>query len=369
MLQKLTKLALAGLAALAVSGPALAANPLTMSQDELVAQAKSEGQLTWYVWYFQPEFREQVKAFEDEYGIKVNIPDITSGDDAVKKVLAEAGRDTGDVDVLAMGGDTTNRLDMQKLFYGPILPVMPDHAALTDKINGGDGKGYAVAYWGNQTGMAYDSNRVRADTLPQTIGQLSDWMKAHPGQLGFNYENGGSGPSFIENVVRNVLGLKPGDTVEGTPDMSAAWKWFNDRKDEFVITGSNADSLTRLNSGEFLMVPAWEDQLFSLQKSNTVGKQIKLYIPEWGMNGGGNVVAIPANAPHKAAALLFAEWLTSAKTQTAFNQRFGTAPTNTGADDSKALVPNSERVNSRLWTTPLSDKQTTPGFIDNVVQN
>jgi putative spermidine/putrescine transport system substrate-binding protein len=352
-----------------LSGAAFADDLAGKSWDDIVAQAKEEGELTWYVWYFQPEFREQVKAFEAETGITVKLPPVSSGEDAMKKLLAESGRATGDIDVLALGGDNASKLDLTENFYGPILAMLPQQDALTDKLNGGDWQGYGVGYWGNQTGIAYDSNRVEAATLPQSVEDLSAWIEANPYQLGFNFENGGSGPSFIHNIARNLTGITPDSTVETTPDLQPVWDWFNAREDKFVITGSNADSLTRLNSGEFLMVPAWEDHLSSLINKNEVGDHIKFYIPNWGMNGGGNVVAIPANAQHKAAALVFIDWLTSAKTQTALNATFGSAPTNTNADDSKALVPAEQRANTRDWVRPLSDKDVIPGFIANVVQN
>ena len=310
-----------------------------------------------------------MKAFEKETGITVTLPPVSSAEDAMKKLLAESGRETGDIDVLALGGDNADKLDLAANFYGPILAKLPQQDALTDKLNGGDWQGYGVGYWGNQTGMAYDSNRVDTDTLPQTFEDLSGWIEANAYQLGFNFANGGSGPSFIHNIARNLTGITPESTLETTPDLQPVWDWFNEHEGNFVITDSNADSLTRLHSGEFLMVPAWEDHLSSLINKNELGDHIKFYIPNWGMNCGGNIVAIPANARHKAAALVFIDWLTSADTQTALNATFGSAPTNANADDSKALVSAEQRVNTRDWVRPLSDKDVIPGFIANVVQN
>jgi putative spermidine/putrescine transport system substrate-binding protein len=356
------------LAAPAVATPAAAdTDLLKKSWSEIEAQAKAEGELTWFVWYQQPSFREVVASFTADTGIKVTIPegDITGNR---QKLLAESGRKIGDIDVYADGGDAFNTYDPTVLFLGPMLPILPENTKLTDKINGGDAKGYGVAFWGNQTGMAYDSRRVRETELPNTVEQLSSWMAAHPRQLGFNYENGGSGPSFAQNIARGILGITPDSKVERLPDMKPVWDWFNSRKDEYTITGSNADSLTRLNDGEFLLVPAWEDHLAGLQRSKAVGDFIKIYVPAWGMNGGGNMVAIPKNAPHPAAALVFVAWLTSAKTQTLFNQRSGTSPTNTDADLSKALIPADQRKNTRDWQGPLPGNAFMPAFIENVIQ-
>ncbi|MDO5647528.1 extracellular solute-binding protein [Paracoccus sp. (in: a-proteobacteria)] len=355
--------------ALSLALPAMADDLLSKPWDEIVAQAKAEGELTWYVWYFQPEFRQQAELFTQETGIKVTIPDVASNTDALNKVLAESGRERGDVDVIALGGGQLLNLDASQNFWGPILPALPESDAVTDKAEGADSQGYAVAYWGNQTGFAYDSNRVDVADLPQSLADLEQWMSDKPGTFGFNYEKGGSGPSFIQNVTRNVLGITPENPgTEKNPDATAAFQWFNDRADQYILTASNADSLTRLNSGEFLIVPAWEDHLFSLQNKNEVGSHIHFYIPGLGMNGGGNLVAIPKNAPHKAASLVFVAWLTGADTQTRFNQTFGTAPQNVNADDSKALVPAEQRVNRRDWILPPDNTVLMPEFIKEVVE-
>lgn len=348
--------------------PAVANDLLSKPWEEIAAQAKEEGEVTWYVWYHLPGFRKITEAFTAETGIKVNIPDSASLDGILQKLISESGREQGDIDVIAMGGDRVNSIDLGATFTGPILGVLPESAALTDKINGGDGKGYTVAYWGNQTGIAYDSRRITEDELPQTVGELSAFMEANPYQLGFNFENGGSGPSFAQNVARNILGLTPDSKLDALPDLTPVWEWFNSREDQYTVTASNLDSLTRLNDGEFLIVPGWEDQLTLQIRDKVLGDHIKFYVPEFGMNGGGNMVGIPANAPNPAAALVFVDWLTSAETQTTFNAEFGTAPTNTDADSSKALVSEEQRKNTRDWVTPMSDREFMPLFIENVIQ-
>nr|WP_272214225.1 extracellular solute-binding protein [Marinicella sp. W31]MDC2878230.1 extracellular solute-binding protein [Marinicella sp. W31] len=171
-------------------------------------------------------------------------------------------------------------------------------------------------------------------------------MAKNPGKFGFNYENGGSGPSYYENMLRVLTGLdfNDGDASEARMDaLAPGFEFFNQYADDYVITTSNADSIIRLSDGELSMVPVWEDHLASLQKSGEARKDLKLYVPEMGMNGGGNGVAIPQNAPHPAAAALFIDWLTLPETQTQFNATFGTAPMNANSDDSYALISNTQR--------------------------
>ena len=63
---------------------------------------------------------------------------------------------------------------------------------------------------------------------------------------------------------------------------------------------------------------------------------------------------------------MFLDWLTSAETQTALNQRFGVAPMHPDADDSAALVPNEQRAYSRVWTAQPFGDEIRNQFIENV---
>jgi putative spermidine/putrescine transport system substrate-binding protein len=354
-----------------VATAAQAADPngiLSKSWDEIVAQAKEEGQVNWFVWYFQPRYREIAKAFTDEYGIEVMIPEGTH-EGNIEKMLAERARDTGDIDVLALGAERIGLFDLDETTIGPLADVLPNAPKMATKLGGFDGKGYAYAFWGNQTGIAYDPEHISFEDAPQTIADFEAFFAEHPGKFGFNYENGGSGPSFFQNVARNLTKVDFTDnsvTDERMANLQPAWDWFLNNSDGYVITASNTDSLIRLSSGEFAAVAAWEDHLFKLMSEGEVDKRIKFYIPEFGMFGGGNYNVVPANAPHPAAALVFMNWVSSAETQTKFNEVFGAAPMNADADDSHALVPNAMRQYSQVWPGDPFNTEIRQAFIEHV---
>ncbi len=148
--------------------------------------------------------------------------------------------------------------------------------------------------------------------------------------------------------------------MTGTPDLKPVFDWFIANENNYVLTASNADSLSRFNAGEFTMIATWEDFLAGNMKRGEVSDRFKCYVPDFGMNGGGNVVSIPKHAAHPAAALLLSAWLTSAETQTLFNREFGTAPANAKATSSFALVPAEDRVNRRDWGAPLPSSDVMP---------
>jgi putative spermidine/putrescine transport system substrate-binding protein len=361
----LTTTVLAGFAATSALADAAL---LGKTWDEIVAEAKEEGQVTWFNWYFEPEFREAVKPFEAEYGIKVNIPDVNSGDDVLNKLMAEKDLAQTDIDLMSLGGAAGFKVTPSDLFMGPITAVLPEGASLNPVVEGADWGGSGAQFWGNQTCLAYDPDRVSADDLPNSVDDLVAWMAANPGQFGFNFEQGGSGPSFIHNVARNILGITKDATLSETPDLQPVFDWFIANEDNYILTASNADSLSRFNSGEFTMIATWEDFLAGNINRGEVSDRFKCYVPDFGMNGGGNVVAVPKNAANPAAALVLAHWLSAAATQTAFNQSFGTAPANAGADGSSALVPIDDRANRTNWGAPLASGDVVPAVIENVFQ-
>lgn len=351
--------------------PTQAQDLMDMSWDEIVTQAKVEGEINWFQWYLQDGFRDAIKTFEEEYGIKVNVAD-GALDANMNKLIAESGRTTGDIDVLSTTFGQMSKLDIPEMFI-PLTQV-EDYDKLITVFEGVDTMGHGIAWWGNQTGIAYDPNRVTQEELPQSFEELTAWMEANPKQFAINDPNGGgAGTAFVVATVRNLAG-DPGyfdaelDETK-TADWDKAWEWFEAQADNYEITASNADSLTRLNDGEFKMVPAWEDHLAGLQKQGAISSEIAYYIPEFGMNGGANSITIPANAKNKAAALVFVNWLTSAETQSQLNATFGSSPKHPDASDEFALVSNDQRAYSTLWpTAPYSDliKQI---FIDRIIMN
>ncbi len=336
----------------AMALPASAYDINSMSWEEIEAQAKEEGSVTFSVWYLQPAWREFVKAFEDETGITVRIPEGTL-DANRNKLVAEARRDEGAMDVVALGAATMKTFDFQETLLK--LDKLPELSKLKTKSEGVDSQGYGVTFWGNQTGLAYDPARIDESQLPQTFAELEQYIKNNPHSFGVNDPNGGgSGGRFIEAAIRQINGEQNlTDVVDKkvVKSWSKTWDWFQANKGNMLITASNADSLTRINDGEITIAPAWEDHLAGLQERGAITKRIKFYIPEFGMSGGGNFVTIARNTRNPAASLVFVDWLTSAKAQGLLNKQFGSAPQHPEADASNSLVSNEMRANS---TAPFS---------------
>lgn len=326
-MKTLTKLTLASLATVAFS-TAYANDLAGKSWSEIEAQAKKEGNVTVSIWYLQPQFRTFVKQFEQEYGIKVKIPEGTL-DGNINKLFAEQNQTKGKMDVVAFGAEKLPSI----VKSGALAEInqMPEFPKLNHSLQGIDFGNYAVGFWGNQTGFAYDPLKISEDKLPQSWQDLEAYIKANPKKFGYSDPNGGgSGGAFIQRASINVSGEYDYRNTEPNPEQIAkwdkTWQWFVDNKENLTRTSSNADSLTRLNDGELDVVAAWQDHLFSLQKQGAITPRLKFYVPQFGMPGGGNVLAVAKNAPNPAASLVFINWMASRPTQDKLAAELGSRP-------------------------------------------
>ncbi|EAT5433781.1 extracellular solute-binding protein [Salmonella enterica] len=310
----------------------LLCSSLAMAADnpDLIAQAKKEGSVTFNVWYLQPQWRSFVKDFEQQYGVKVRIPE-GSIDGNMNKLLAEAGKAKGKIDVIALSVAqlpvTTGAKALAK------VDDLPGYGNAIHQIQNVDTQGYAVAFWGNQTGFAYDPQQMGDRALPQTLEQLQSFIDTNPKRFGYNDpNNGGAGEAFIQRIVTTQGGAFNSEAESVDPavvkNWHKGWQWFAANNDKITRTASGADSLTRLNDGELMLTPAWEDHLAGLQKTGAITSRLKFYVPEFGMPGGGNIAAIAANSPHPAASRLFLNWLILPETQQALSKAFGSTPMN-----------------------------------------
>jgi putative spermidine/putrescine transport system substrate-binding protein len=369
----------AAVAAMWLAGSAMAADAdyLSMPWDKVTEAAKGQSGVTFYSWWGEEFWRDAGKDFEARYGIPVNV---IIGDRAanIAKVVAEAGQEQGTIDVLHVGGVEVKALLDAKALYGPLKGVIPDSDKLDPKLfavqEGFAHDGYLVPVYRNQVGILYDPEKV--PNPPQSWAEFTAWLEANPGQFAFNDPTkGGSGQAFVQTVLLNTLGdaeKYAGDTEMDqakVADWGKVWEWLNTNEDKFTITASNNDSIDRVNQGEVAMAAAWDDDTSIALAKGTLFKRAKLYVPSMGLPGGGDTLGIPANAPNKAAALLFINYLTEAETQKKMNAVLGSYLARTDIAGESALLPEEERQkNGVAWLPGPYKKYYIEQFVSQVLQ-
>lgn len=329
--------------------PAAKADLLSMSWDQIVQQAKAEKDVVFYAWWGEEYWKEAARRFNEKYGMNAQV---IIADNVVDKLLAEKDKAVGTVDVQLIGGANVKTTTDAGVWYGPIFQKLPSTAQLDQKLasyqEGVETKGYLVPIYRNQTGLLYDPDRVA--TPPQTWDELVAWINANPKGFAFSDPNkGGTGQAFVQTAIVNLAGgldKYKGDT-EVVPDKVANWKivwdWFKTNLPKLDVTVSNNESLDHLNQGAAAIIVAWDDDTLVALNKGTLFKRAKMYIPTMGLPGGGDTAGIAKNAPHKAASLLFLDFLTSSEMQKLMNETIGSYPARTDITNVQQLLAEEQR--------------------------
>lgn len=341
--------ACAGVQPVAVQQPTAPTDVLSMSWDQIVAQAKTEKDMVFYAWWGEEYWKEAARRFNEKYGMNAQV---IIADNVVDKLLAEKDKAVGTVDVQLIGGANVKTAMDAGVWYGPVFQKLPSAAQLDQKLasyqEGVETKGYLVPIYRNQTALLYDPDRVAKP--PQTWEELVAWIDANPKGFAFCDPNkGGSGQAFVQTAIANLTGgldKYKGDTEvvqDKVANWNTVWDWFKTNLPKLDVTVSNNESLDHLNQGAASLIVAWDDDTLVALSKGTLFKRAKMYIPSMGLPGGGDTAGIAKNAPHKAASLLFLDFLTSSEMQTLMNQTIGSYPARTDITKIQQLVPEEQR--------------------------
>jgi len=329
------------------------------SWDQIVTQAKKEGMVTFYAWYFADFFTEAAAAFEKQYGVKVTTimaPDSVTN---TNKAVAEKDLPAGSMDCMILGGQSVKTVMDLGLFWGPIKGIIPESDKLAPSLwtvqEGVQTKGYCAPFHRNQTGLLYDPDKVK-EPLPQTWADLTAWIEAHPKQFGFCDPNkGGSGQAFVHTAIKELCGgleKYAGDTdvvQSKVANWNLVWDWMQKHKDLVTITAGNNDSYSRVNGGEITLAVAWDDGVKDFINKGQLFARAKMYIPKMGFAGGGDTMGVLKNAPHKAAALLWIAHITSKEMQLKKFQMVNAYPARTDVTIPNVMLVEADRANAIPW--------------------
>ena len=323
-----------------------------MTQDQLIAAAKAGSDIVFGTWWGEGFWKDVASKFTEKYGVQARV---LVGDTAITKILAEKDRAVGTIDVQLIGGNDVKTSIDAGLWYGPIYQSLPDHAVIDPALaayqEGVNTGGYLVPIYRNQVGFLYDPNAV--SDLPQTWDEFKAWIVAHP--KGFAYPNpngGGAGQGFVQSVIVNMAGGLDKYTGDTTVDPAKianwklAWDWFRANNQYMNVTASNSEDADLLNQGAASIVAAWDDDSQAGIANGTIPKRSKMYIPQFGLPGGGDTAGVLKNASNKAAALLFIEFLTSPEIQTLMNQTVGSIPARTDLTSLPSIISQADRQNN-----------------------
>jgi iron(III) transport system substrate-binding protein len=254
--------------------------------------AKKEGRLMWYTSLTGGPNTEAPKVFEAKYpGIKLEVYRGNS-DAIIQRVLQEAQAKRFLVDTIETTFPVLKVMQEYKLlmpYFSPHLAQYPDEAK--EKSDKG------LVYWTTDResyiGLAYNTNSVQGNALPKSFDDL---LKPElKDKIGFATTDTGA------RVIGAMLKSKGAEFVQKLKGQQISLHGVSGRAIlDMVISGELGVSPTVFLSHSRV----------SISKGAPIKWVPMDLVPT---NAGG--VALPANAPHPHAALLFADFLLSPEGQ------------------------------------------------------
>ena len=301
---------------------------------EAVVAAADGATVNWYMWGGSESINNFVDTvyggpLADEYNITLNrVPANTV--DIVNQVLSEAEAgvegDDGTVDLIWINGENFFTLKQANLLYGPWAETIPnsvyvnwDNPALNLDF-GRPVEGMESPWSGAQFHFIYDSARMAEADLPRSYAELSDWIGINPGR--YTYIAPGPGAFQGTRFVKQMLFELSGGQAQWVGDFNqelydehapALWDALNAWEENLWRGGETYPA----NIGELHELFANGEIDFTLTQRITgaavdIGAGLipptsRAFSFDDNMIGDFNYVAIPYNAPNKAAALVLAD--------------------------------------------------------------
>ena len=320
---------------------ALAGAPDLNDWDSIVSAARGQT-VNWYLWGGSESINRFVDEFygkplQERYGITLRRIPLADTVDAVNQVLSEkqAGKDPGAVDLIWINGENFLSLKQAEMLYGGWSRKLPN-AKLVNWDNpavnldfGEPVEGYESPWSSAQFQLIYDSARMQPSNLPRSYTALLAWAKAHPGR--FTYIAPGPGAFQGTRFVKGALFELSGGATEWlrfdqklweqwSPKL---WAYLNELKPYLWRKGgtypkdeNELHSLFANGEVDFSVTQAIAGA-GPLISAGLVPPTARAFVFDHYMIGDFNYVAIPKNAPNKAAALVLANLILEPELQAA----------------------------------------------------
>jgi putative spermidine/putrescine transport system substrate-binding protein len=309
--------------------------------DSVLAAARGQT-INWYIWGGSDSINAFVdnfygKALRERYGITLNRVPIADTVDAVNQVLSEkqAGVDPGVVDLIWINGENFFTLKQANLLYPDWAQKLPNSKYVNWEnpaihLDFGHPVDNLESPWSSaQFQLIYDTARIAENELPRSYAGLKDWACAHPGR--FTYIAPGPGGFLGTRFVKGALYEISGGAEQWQAFDQAVWDQWAPELWQYLnelepCLWRNGETYPKSES-ELVALFANNEVDFSMTNDITGASRwiadglmpatARAFVFDNYMIGDFNYVAIPVNAPHKAAALVLANLLLEPEFQAA----------------------------------------------------
>lgn len=326
-----------------------------LTWDNVLAAAKAEGKVQFYYWGGDDKLNVWVDSVVipalAKDGVQVTANRITATKNAVDLVLAEAksGRQIGDgsVDMIWLNGNNFYTLSRQNLLFGAFAKSLPNsknfdwdksdpRSLLNFRDFGVETKLQEVPWSGEQYICAANRALLPADKTPHNFDELKTYLTENPGKFTYVKPPDYTGNTFVQEAL---YAFNP-DKTGSAPFQKSASELGAKTIVRLITPGmeylKNLEPLLLGGRSGTARHPETQAQAAQLFRNGeiTINCKFGLYavatnradgsypataeeiiFPEKLMIKNKNYLAIPANAPNPAAALVLANYMSSVDSQ------------------------------------------------------
>ncbi len=309
--------------------------------EQIVADARGKT-VNWYMWGGSESINNYVDRFygtalQERYGITLNRVPVSDAVLAVDQLLSEkeAGIDPGSIDLIWINGENFASLKQAEMLYGGWNQKLPN-SILVDYTNPALIYDFGVPIedlespWSSaQFQFIYDSARTDPADLPRSYAALLEYACANQGRFTYIAPGPGAfqGTRFVKGALFELSGgaeqWRSFDQARWEQWSPQLWAYLNELKPCLWRAGRAYPATEYELHGLF----ANREVDYSITQSVTgagaliaegaVPETARAFVFDNYMIGDYNYVAIPRNAPNRAAALVLANLLLEPEFQAA----------------------------------------------------
>ncbi|KPQ25341.1 MAG: putative thiamine transport system substrate-binding protein [Halomonas sp. HL-48] len=302
--------------------------------------AEAEGQTVyWNAWGGDSRTNRYIdwvaEQMQAQHNIDVEHVKLDDTSSAVSRVLAEkqAGNDDeGSIDLIWINGENFAAMRDRDLLFGPFAESLPNFAltnaaenpeVVTDFTLPTDG--YESPWGKAQITFYYDADQV--ETPPQDMQALLDWARANPGQFSYPKIPDFTGSTFLKQALIELTDqdealYQPVEESDFEAVTEPLWAYLDALHPHLWRSGrsfpdSGPNLRTLMSDGELsLAFSFYPTDAAVAVREYELPESVRSYVLDGGTLGNVHFVAIPYNAPHKAGAMVLADFLMSPEAQT-----------------------------------------------------
>lgn len=317
--------------------PHLGAAQSSPEWEAVLSEARGQT-VYWHAWGGDPKINDFIAwvgtLAQERHGVTIEQVKLASTADAVARVLAErdAGVTTGGaVDLIWINGENFAAMKTEGLLHGPFAESLPNWplvdvagkpAVVTDFTLPTEGfeSPWAMA----QLVFEYDSARLPEP--PRSLAALKDWIIANPGRFTYPQPPDYMGTTFLKQVAYGTLAdpavmQAPLDEATYAETVAPLWAFLDEITPHLWREGraypQNEPALGQLLADREVDIGfAFNPGRASAEiAAGNLPETIRTFTLEGGTIGNASFVAIPANAAHRAGAMVVANLLLDPEVQ------------------------------------------------------